>query len=87
MVTGGLLQALEEQLRRRLAPIEERVRSGDETRGAADGPGPVGRRKAGTGWAGTGPGLPDDRPVIVLPHKRVDGPVGAGPGVPDEDRP
>ncbi len=33
MIAGGLLQDLEERLRRDLAPIEERVRPGEERRG------------------------------------------------------
>jgi hypothetical protein len=78
VIAGGLLQDLEERMRRNLAPIEERVRPGEETRGVAGGAGSV---------AGAGPGLPDDQLVIVLPHARANGPVSAEPGVPDEDRP
>ena len=33
VIAGGLLQDLEERLRRDLAPIEERVRPGEEIRG------------------------------------------------------
>ncbi len=35
VVVGGLLQDLEEQMRRGLAPVEERVRPGEEIRGLA----------------------------------------------------
>ena len=35
MIAGGLLQDLEDRLRRELAPIEERVRPGEEMRGLA----------------------------------------------------
>jgi len=35
VIAGGLLQDLEDRLRRDLAPIEERVRPGEETRGLA----------------------------------------------------
>lgn len=35
VIAGGLLQDLEDRLRRDLAPIEERVRPGAETRGLA----------------------------------------------------
>ena len=37
MIAGGLLQDLEERLRRDLAPIEERVRPGEEQRGVVGG--------------------------------------------------
>ena len=37
VIAGGLLQDLEERLRRDLAPIEERARPGEETRGLAGG--------------------------------------------------
>ena len=37
VIAGGLLQDLEDRLRRDLAPIEERVRPGEETRGLAGG--------------------------------------------------
>ena len=55
VIAGGLLQDLEDRLRRDLAPIEERVRSGEETRGQAGGAG----------------GSPDaaDPLVIVLPDR------------------
>ncbi len=36
-MAGGLLQDLEERLRRDLAPVEERVRPGEEQRGLAGG--------------------------------------------------
>ena len=51
VVAGGLLQDLEERLRRDLAPVEERVRPGEELRGLAGG-------------RGSGSGEPV---VIVLP--------------------
>lgn len=35
VIVGGLLQDLEDRVRRNLAPIEERVRPGTETRGLA----------------------------------------------------
>ena len=38
VIVGGLLQDLENLLRRNLAPIEERVRPGAETRGLAGDP-------------------------------------------------
>ena len=41
MIAGGLLQDLEDRLRRDLAPIEERVRPGDEARGLAGDAGEV----------------------------------------------
>jgi hypothetical protein len=37
VVAGGLLQDLEDRLRRDLAPIEEQVRAGEELRGLAGG--------------------------------------------------
>jgi hypothetical protein len=37
VIAGGLLQDLEERLRRDLAPIEERVRPGEEQRGVVGG--------------------------------------------------
>jgi diadenosine tetraphosphatase ApaH/serine/threonine PP2A family protein phosphatase len=47
VVAGGLLQDLEERMRRDLAPIEERVRPGEETRGlAGDAPGTAGAATA-----------------------------------------
>ncbi len=52
MIAGGLLQDLEERLRRDLAPIEERVRPGEETRG----------------MVGASGGEPEDPMVIVLPR-------------------
>jgi hypothetical protein len=42
VVAGGLLQDLEDRLRRDLAPVEERVRSGEEVRGLAGAPGGIG---------------------------------------------
>ena len=51
MIAGGLLQDLEDRVRRDLAPIEERVRPGEETRSLA-------------GRAGEDPG---NSVVIVLP--------------------
>jgi hypothetical protein len=39
VIAGGLLQDLEDRVRRDLAPIEERVRPGEETRGLAGGTG------------------------------------------------
>lgn len=39
VIAGGLLQDLEDRLRRDLAPIEERVRPGGETAGLAGGDG------------------------------------------------
>lgn len=51
VVAGGLLQDLEERLRRDLAPVELRVRPGEELRGLAGGPG----------------GAPEDPLVVVLP--------------------
>ncbi len=55
VIAGGLLQDLEDRLRRDLAPIEERVRPGEEARGLA----------------GDVDGLPDpaDPLVIVLPDR------------------
>ncbi len=73
MVAGGLLQDLEEQLRRRLAPIEERVRPGEEIRGLA-------------GDAATGPDLTDDPLVIVLPAEPANRPVDARPDASGRDR-
>ncbi len=56
VIAGGLLQDLEDRVRRRLAPIEERVRPGTETRDLA----------------GTASGAPDDPLVVVLPASRED---------------
>jgi hypothetical protein len=56
VIAGGLLQDLEEQLRRNLAPIEERVRPGEETRGLG-------------GDAGGSPDDAMDSMVIVLPNR------------------
>jgi hypothetical protein len=57
VVVGGLLQDLEDRMRRDLAPIEERVRPGEEARSlAGDAAGP--------------PGDPADPLVIVLPGRR-----------------
>lgn len=42
VVVGGLLQDLEDRVRRDLAPIEERVRPGTETRGLAGAAGDAG---------------------------------------------
>lgn len=43
VIAGGLLQDLEDRMRRDLAPIEERVRPGEETRGLVGGvDGPTG---------------------------------------------
>jgi hypothetical protein len=55
VIAGGLLQDLEDRLRRDLAPIEERVRRGEEARGLV----------------GDVDGLPDpaDPLVIVLPDR------------------
>jgi len=53
VIVGGLLQDLEDRLRRNLAPIEERVRPGDETRGLAGG----------------ATGSPADPLVILLPER------------------
>ena len=55
VIAGGLLQDLEDRLRRDLAPIEERVRPGEEARGLV----------------GDVDGLPDpaDPLVIVLPDR------------------
>jgi hypothetical protein len=57
VIAGGLLQDLEDRLRRDLAPIEERVRPGEETRGLVGG-------------AGGPSGDPADPLVIVLPDHR-----------------
>jgi hypothetical protein len=57
-VAGGLLQDLEDRLRRDLPPIEERVRPGEETRGVAGSEG--------------GPADTGDPLVIVLPAARSD---------------
>jgi len=51
VIAGGLLQDLEERLRRDLAPIEERVRPGEEQRDVV-----VGSR-----------GEPEGAVVVVLP--------------------
>jgi hypothetical protein len=51
VIAGGLLQDLEDRLRRDLAPIEERVRPGEESRGLA-----------GRGVSGSADGL-----VIAIP--------------------
>ncbi len=75
VIAGGLLQDLEDRLRRDLAPIEERVRPGAETRGLA----------GGAGDAGGGAVLANDRLLIVLPGAPERGPLGAEPGVPDTD--
>lgn len=64
VVAGGLLQDLEERLRRDLAPVELRVRPGEELRGLAGGT----ARGSGdpvvivlpTKPAGPGAGGPDD---------------------------
>jgi hypothetical protein len=56
VIAGGLLQDLEDRMRRDLAPIEERVRPGEETRGLGGG-------------AGRFPGDAMDPPVIVLPDR------------------
>jgi hypothetical protein len=72
VIAGGLLQDLEDRLRRDLAPIEERVRPGEETRGLAGG---------GAGGAV----LANDRLLIVLPGGLESSPLGAEPGVPDTD--
>jgi hypothetical protein len=60
VVAGGLLQDPEDRLRRDMAPIEERVRPGGETRGVAGGEG---------GTAGA-----DDPLVIILPAAPAAGP-------------
>jgi hypothetical protein len=60
VVAGGLLQDLEDRLRRDLAPIEERVRPGGEIRGVAGGE--------------SGPAGPGDPLVIILPAAPVTGP-------------
>ena len=98
VIAGGLLQDLEDRLRRDLAPIEERVRPGEETRGLAGGGG-----AAGGAAAAGGPGdavlandrllivlpgdavLANDRLLIVLPGGPENDPLGADPGVPDAD--
>ena len=59
VIAGGLLQDLEDRLRRDLAPIEERVRPGAETRGLA-------------GDAG---GVTGDPLVLVLPATGLDTPT------------
>jgi hypothetical protein len=81
VIAGGLLQDLEDRLRRDLAPIEERVRPGEETRGLAGGAGAAG----GTGGAG-GAVLANDRLLIVLPGAPESCPPCAEPGVPDTDQ-
>jgi hypothetical protein len=94
VIAGGLLQDLEEQLRRNLAPIEERVRPGEETRALAGGAGIGGTTFAPgptDGWAadgGASPGarLADDPLVIVVPSDPPNRPGDAEPGTPDEDR-
>ena len=83
VVAGGLLQDLEEQLRRNLAPIEERVRPGEETRGLAGG---AGTGIAAGGGGASGPGLADDVLVIVLPADPANRPVDAQPEASGGDR-
>jgi hypothetical protein len=58
VVAGGLLQDLEERLRRDLAPVELRVRPGEELRGLAGGT----------------VGGPPDPLVVVLPADDHGGP-------------
>ncbi len=77
VIAGGLLQDLEDRLRRDLAPIEERVRPGEETRGLAGGGGAAG----GAGGAVLG----NDRLLIVLPGGPESDALGPEPGAPDAD--
>jgi hypothetical protein len=56
VIAGGLLQDLEDRLRRDLAPIEERIRPGEETRSLGGGAGGI-------------PGDASDPLVIVLPDR------------------
>jgi hypothetical protein len=57
VVAGGLLQDLEERLRRELAPVEQRVRPGEEQRGLA----------------GPADGKAGDLLMVVLPAERMTG--------------
>jgi len=59
VIAGGLLQDLEDRLRRDLAPIEERVRAGEEIRGLA----------------GAGAADPGGMPVVVLPSSPLEPPA------------
>jgi hypothetical protein len=56
VIAGGLLQDLEDRLRRDLPPIEERVRHGEEARGLVGGAGELAGGAA-------------DSLVIVLPDR------------------